>query len=75
MLTSPEGQPVVALIMGYNGPIEDGEKVLAPLREFGEPLAVLTVFLIKFYTLPDDIKNLIFLKKGNKRIDLSFGII
>ena len=39
MLTSPEGQPVVALILGYNGPIEEGEKVLAPAREFGEPLA------------------------------------
>ena len=39
MLTSPDGQPVVALILGYNGPIEEGEKVLAPAREFGDPLA------------------------------------
>ena len=33
------GVPVVALILGYNGPIEDGEKVLAPARQFGRPLA------------------------------------
>lgn len=39
MLTTPDGQPVVALILGYNGPIEEGEKVLAPARAFGEPLA------------------------------------
>ncbi len=39
MLTGPEGQPMVALILGYNGPVEEGEKVLAPARESGEPLA------------------------------------
>ena len=39
MLTSPEGSPVIALILGYNGDIEEGEKVLAPARNFGEPLA------------------------------------
>jgi FAD/FMN-containing dehydrogenase len=39
LLTSPEGQPVVALILGYNGPIADGEKVLAPARRFGRPVA------------------------------------
>jgi FAD/FMN-containing dehydrogenase len=39
VLTSPEGQPVVALILGYNGPIADGEKVLAPARRFGRPVA------------------------------------
>lgn len=38
MLTTPEGDPVVAYVLGYNGPIEEGEKVLAPAREFGEPL-------------------------------------
>ena len=31
--------PVVALILGYNGPVEDGEKVLAPARRFGRPVA------------------------------------
>jgi FAD/FMN-containing dehydrogenase len=39
LLTSPEGMPVAALILGYNGPIGDGEKVLAPARRFGRPVA------------------------------------
>lgn len=38
-LTSPEGVPIVALILGYNGPIEEGERVLAPARTFGSPVA------------------------------------
>lgn len=39
LLTAPQGMPVVALLLGYNGPIEDGEKVLAPARRFGTPIA------------------------------------
>jgi hypothetical protein len=39
LLTSPDGEPVVALLPGYNGPLEDGESVFAPLRRFGQPLA------------------------------------
>jgi FAD/FMN-containing dehydrogenase len=39
LLTSPEGVPVAALLLGYNGPIDEGEKVLAPARRFGTPLA------------------------------------
>jgi hypothetical protein len=39
LLTSPEGMPVAALLLGYNGPVEEGEKVLAPARRFGKPLA------------------------------------
>jgi hypothetical protein len=39
LLTSPDGIPVCALILGYNGPIAEGEKVLAPARRFGRPLA------------------------------------
>ena len=39
LLTSPEGDPVIALILGYNGPIAEGEKILEPARKFGEPLA------------------------------------
>src|SRR6185436_3145685 len=39
LLTSPEGQPVAALILGYNGPLGEGEKVLAPARRFGRPVA------------------------------------
>ncbi len=39
MLRSPEGVPVVAIIAAYFGPIDEGEKALRPLREFGPPLA------------------------------------
>ncbi len=38
-LLTHEGEPVVALIVGYNGPIETGEKVLAPARQRGRALA------------------------------------
>ena len=33
------GTPVVAITVCYAGPIEEGERVLQPLREFGPPLA------------------------------------
>ncbi len=38
---SPEihGQPVVIIAVCYAGPVEEGERALAPLRRFGEPLA------------------------------------
>lgn len=39
LLTSPDGIPVVALLLGYNGSIEAGEKILAPARSFGKPVA------------------------------------
>jgi hypothetical protein len=39
LLTSPDGIPVAALLLGYNGPIEEGEKILAPARRFGKPVA------------------------------------
>jgi FAD/FMN-containing dehydrogenase len=38
VLTAPGGPPVVALILGYNGPLEEGERVLAPARAFGTPM-------------------------------------
>ena len=38
-LTPPDGNPVVAITVCYNGPIEAGEETLRPLREFGPPLA------------------------------------
>jgi FAD/FMN-containing dehydrogenase len=34
-----EGQPVVALIPVYSGPLERGKRVLEPLRRFGSPMA------------------------------------
>jgi len=33
------GTTVVAFIMCYSGPIEEGEQVVEPLREFGDPIA------------------------------------
>ena len=39
MMTSPDGMPIVAFIVCYNGPIEEGERALAPLRAFGPPVA------------------------------------
>ena len=39
LLTAPQGMPVVAMLLGYNGSIEEGEKVLGPARRFGTPLA------------------------------------
>ena len=38
-VSTPEGERVVAVAICYNGPIDEGEKVLAPLRGFGSPLA------------------------------------
>lgn len=37
-LTSPEGKRLLALSACYAGPVEEGERALRPLREFGEPL-------------------------------------
>ncbi len=38
-VTSPEGERVMAIFVCYNGSVEEGERVLRPLREFGTPLA------------------------------------
>jgi FAD/FMN-containing dehydrogenase len=38
-VTSPEGERVIAIVVCYNGPVEEGERVLKPLRDFGSPLA------------------------------------
>ncbi len=39
LVTTPDGIPAAAMLLGYNGPIEEGERVLAPARGFGQPLA------------------------------------
>ncbi len=38
MVTFPDGTPVVAMVVCYNGPSEKGERVLKPLRTIGSPL-------------------------------------
>jgi hypothetical protein len=39
LLTSPDGERVVAIAVCYNGSIDTGEEVLRPLRQFGPPVA------------------------------------
>ena len=40
LLTAPDGSgPICAVLLGYNGPVKDGERVLASFRSFGAPLA------------------------------------
>lgn len=40
LLTEPQaGVPVVAMVLAYNGSLEHGERVLAPARNFGRPVA------------------------------------
>jgi FAD/FMN-containing dehydrogenase len=39
LMTSSEGAPVVAIIVGYIGPMAEGERLVAPVRKFGSPIA------------------------------------
>jgi FAD/FMN-containing dehydrogenase len=38
-LNTPDGMPIVGVIAVYSGPTAEGERVLAPLRKFGPPMA------------------------------------
>jgi FAD/FMN-containing dehydrogenase len=38
-LTAPDGQKVVAFIVCYSGPLDQGEEIIRPLRSYGAPLA------------------------------------
>ena len=38
-LNSPDGIPLVAIIVVYAGDLSEGERLLAPLRSFGPPIA------------------------------------
>ena len=38
LMSSPDGDPVAVIAVCYNGPIEEGERVIKPLREFGPPI-------------------------------------
>jgi FAD/FMN-containing dehydrogenase len=37
LLTTPDGMPMLALVAVYAGGVEEGERLLAPLRSFGPP--------------------------------------
>ncbi len=39
MMHTPDGAPVIALAMCYNGPVDDGERAIAAIRAFGAPIA------------------------------------
>lgn len=39
LLTMPDGNAVLALVPCYIGPLAEGERLLAPLRRFGAPIA------------------------------------
>lgn len=39
LLTSPDGEPMAAMLLSHNGPIDEGERVLEPARKFGSPVA------------------------------------
>ena len=38
LVTGPDGNQAIALALCYTGDIEEGERVIAPLREFGPPI-------------------------------------
>ena len=37
-MTSPDGTKVVAIAVCYDGPLAEGERLIAPVRQFGPPL-------------------------------------
>jgi FAD/FMN-containing dehydrogenase len=39
IVNAPDGLPVIAIAVCYDGPIEQGERLVAPVRAFGPPLA------------------------------------
>jgi FAD/FMN-containing dehydrogenase len=39
LITMPDGNAVAGIAVCYNGTIEEGERVLKPVREFGPPMA------------------------------------
>jgi len=38
LVTAPDGLPVVAISLCYCGPLEEGERLIAPVRTFGKPI-------------------------------------
>jgi len=56
LLTSPDGHPMLAILACYIGPIEAGEKLVRPLKEFGPPVAdmIQRMPYVKFQSLLDE---------------------
>jgi FAD/FMN-containing dehydrogenase len=38
LMTTPDGEPAVAITLCYCGPLEEGERLVEPVRTFGSPL-------------------------------------
>ncbi|MFN8633136.1 MAG: FAD-binding oxidoreductase [Chloroflexota bacterium] len=57
LLTSPDGDPLIAMLLGYTGDLAQGERVLAPARQFGSPIADLVSPMpyVQRQTLIDDL--------------------
>lgn len=57
LLTSPDGDPLTAILLGYTGDLDEGERVLAPARQFGSPIADLVTHMpyVQRQTLIDDL--------------------
>src|SRR5262249_12897300 len=39
LLTAPDGVAMMGMLLAYNGPLDEGERILAPARAFGPPVA------------------------------------
>jgi FAD binding domain len=57
ILTAPDGNKVIALLIGYTGSLSEGERVLAPARQFASPVADLVgpIPYVKRQQLIDDL--------------------
>jgi FAD/FMN-containing dehydrogenase len=57
LVTAPDGTPVTAFLVCYHGPLEEGERVLRPLRAFGPPVAdmVQPMPYVAFQSMPNDL--------------------
>jgi FAD/FMN-containing dehydrogenase len=56
LLTSLDGHPMLAILACHIGPVEAGEKVVQPLKEFGPPVAdmIQPMPYVKFQSLLDE---------------------
>ncbi|MFN0074819.1 MAG: FAD-binding oxidoreductase, partial [Chloroflexota bacterium] len=39
LLNSPDGDPLTGIFLSHTGPLDEGERLLAPIREFGSAIA------------------------------------
>jgi len=39
LMTTPDGLPAIAIVLCYCGPLDEGERLVEPVRKFGPPLA------------------------------------